>query len=134
MDNSPVSLTAKQLAPKPAYRHPLPTVSPLLRHWFLRYAEHYVRRNMHGLRVAGEHYANSVAGRPVLVYMNHPGWWDPMIAAVLARRYFSAGSHTLPSKRRLWISTSSSPESVFSVWSLATSHPSENSWRSASRF
>jgi 1-acyl-sn-glycerol-3-phosphate acyltransferase len=78
------------------FRYELPRVSPWLLRWFLRYAQGYARRSFHTVRVAEERHALAVAGRPLLVYMNHPSWWDPILAAVLAQRYFPASLHYSP--------------------------------------
>ena len=77
-------------------RHALPHVSPALFRWFLAYASGYARRNFHAIRVAEERHALAVAGRPLLIYMNHPSWWDPIVAAVLAKTYFQGCSHYTP--------------------------------------
>lgn len=33
--------------------------------------------------------ASLTRGKPLLVYMNHPSWWDPIIAMVLGNQFFS---------------------------------------------
>ncbi len=73
-----------------------PRVSQLMLRWFLRYARGYVRRHMHTVRVSNEEHIRSLAGKPVLLYMNHPSWWDPMIAAVLASEYLTGYTHYTP--------------------------------------
>jgi 1-acyl-sn-glycerol-3-phosphate acyltransferase len=78
------------------YKYAPPVVSrPMLR-WFLRYAQFYVGRHMHSVRVSQEQNLTRVSGRPLLLYMNHPSWWDPMIAAVLAARYLPDYLHYTP--------------------------------------
>jgi 1-acyl-sn-glycerol-3-phosphate acyltransferase len=79
-----------------AYRHPLPKVSPLVLRWFLQYAQRYASKHFHAVRVAEDRHALAVAGRPLLIYMNHPSWWDPILAAVLARKYFPGCLHYSP--------------------------------------
>lgn len=79
-----------------AWKYTPPAISrPLLR-WFLRYAQFYVGRHMHSVRVSQEQKLQRVCGRPLLLYMNHPSWWDPMTAAVLAARYLSDYLHYTP--------------------------------------
>lgn len=68
---------------------------PILR-WFSRYAEFYVRRNFHSVRVAGATILNCLADYPVLVCANHPSWWDPLIALTLAKQTFPGRSHFAP--------------------------------------
>ena len=73
-----------------------PVISRSLLRWFLRYAPYYVSRHMHAVRISEQHNLEQVAGRPLLLYMNHPSWWDPMIAAVLAARYLPDYAHYTP--------------------------------------
>lgn len=56
---------------------------------FARYAARYVRRHLHALRLAawGQPPAGS-AGRPLVVYSNHPSWWDALVYIVVADRLF----------------------------------------------
>ena len=49
--------------------------------WF----ERFFRRHMGGLRLARWGYPDASAG-PLVVYSNHPGWWDVVVYALLARR------------------------------------------------
>ncbi len=73
-----------------------PKISPLLMRWFLAYAPYFTRKHLHSVRVSGEENLRFAEGLPLAIYMNHPSWWDPMIAAVLARRYFPARQHYAP--------------------------------------
>jgi len=77
-------------------RYAPPAVSGPLLQWFLRYARFYVSRHMHSVRVSQEHHLLQVVGRPLVLYMNHPSWWDPMIAAVLAAQYLPSYLHYAP--------------------------------------
>ena len=56
--------------------------------WFMRYVEWYLRRHFHAVRLlAGESPAPdhpAIAGEPVIIYTNHPGWWDPLIFLCVA--------------------------------------------------
>ena len=49
--------------------------------WF----ERFFRRHMGGLRLARWGLPDASAG-PLVVYSNHPGWWDVVVYALLARR------------------------------------------------
>lgn len=77
-------------------RNAVPQISPLVVRWFLHYARNYARKSFHALRVAEEHHALSSIGQPLLLYMNHPGWWDPIISAVLCSEYFRTYRHYSP--------------------------------------
>lgn len=71
---------------------PLAPPTPWLVAWFKRYARRYVARSFHAVRVGGiEHLPRG--GEPVVVYCNHPSWWDPMIATLLAERAFAERDH-----------------------------------------
>jgi hypothetical protein len=56
---------------------------------FARYAARYLRRHIHGLRLAswGQPPAGT-DGRPLVVYSNHPSWWDALVYILLAHRMF----------------------------------------------
>lgn len=60
-------------------------------HWLLwmfrRYSVRYVRRHFHTLRVSRSSAPFPVATEPVLIVMNHPAWWDPLIGLVLSRGF-----------------------------------------------
>src|SRR5262245_15036869 len=58
-------------------------------HWlirgFRRYAHRYVRRHFHAVRLSKSGSVFPPASRePLLVVLNHPSWWDPMICIVLS--------------------------------------------------
>jgi 1-acyl-sn-glycerol-3-phosphate acyltransferase len=64
------------------HEHELPPFSHRLNGWFMWYVRRYLRRHFHALRllrVAGEPAHPAIEGEPVLVYTNHPGWWDPLV-------------------------------------------------------
>lgn len=58
-------------------------------HWlirgFRRYAHRYVRKHFHAVRLSASGSAFPPTGHePLLVVLNHPAWWDPMICIVLS--------------------------------------------------
>jgi hypothetical protein len=66
--------------------------SPRLTRWFVRWLRGYFRRNFNGVR-------RSLAGAPpaedddpLIVYTNHPSWWDPIHFLLLA-------NHAMPDRR-----------------------------------
>lgn len=62
----------------------LPAVSPPIVQWFTWYARRFVRKHFHAVRIARDGAPPIVSGdRALIVYMNHPSWWDPMAVAVL---------------------------------------------------
>lgn len=62
----------------------LPPRSAMLVRWFRGYSRRYVARHFHALRLARDAYPPRFAAGPLLVVMNHPSWWDPLIALLLA--------------------------------------------------
>lgn len=77
-------------------RNAVPALSPLLLRWFLSYAPRYTRGHLNSVKVSGTGQFAGVGDEPIIVYLNHPSWWDPMIAAGLAQRYFPARAHYAP--------------------------------------
>jgi 1-acyl-sn-glycerol-3-phosphate acyltransferase len=75
-----------------------PVLSPRLVNAFSRYGERYLARHFHAVRLARAQRPDAAAlrGRPLIVYLNHPSWWDPMICLLLARRLFPDLRHFGP--------------------------------------
>jgi len=74
----------------------LPTISPRLYAGFTRYAAWFTRRNFHAVRLLRGAGPRVPDDRPIIVYLNHPSWWDPMIAMVLVRAFFPQKQHFAP--------------------------------------
>lgn len=74
-----------------------PNFSPRFFSFFSRYARWYVGRSFHAVRL-------SLSGmppmqtddRPMVIFLNHASWWDPMIAVVLADRFWKTRRHYAP--------------------------------------
>ena len=58
--------------------------TPWLVRGFGRYLVRYLRRHVHAVRISRAGPAPAPDGRPMVVYMNHPSWWDPLICIHLA--------------------------------------------------
>lgn len=54
--------------------------------WFSAYAERYVRKHFHAVRVLRP--PPPLSSAPVVVFLNHAAWWDPMLCLVLRNRFF----------------------------------------------
>ncbi len=65
----------------------LPEISRPWLHFFGRYATSYLRRHFHSVRLLGAPLPNDTAG-PLVVYLNHAAWWDPLVCLFLARQFF----------------------------------------------
>jgi len=69
----------------------LPGYSPLLARAFAFYLRGYFARHFHAVRTS-EARRLEAAGRPLVVYANHPSWWDPI-------HFFLLGSVIAPERR-----------------------------------
>lgn len=63
----------------------LPRRWPWLLRGFRKYACRYVRKHFHAVRLSKSGAAFPATDEPLLVVLNHPSWWDPMIGLVLSR-------------------------------------------------
>jgi 1-acyl-sn-glycerol-3-phosphate acyltransferase len=74
-----------------------PRISPILLRAFAPYAERYLGRHLHALRLSKAAPApRPAAERPLVVYLNHPAWWDPLVGMALALRLYPERSHRAP--------------------------------------
>ena len=74
---------------------------PPVAHWqlqlFERYVRFYLRRNFHGLHLLRlSSFEQQFASYPLLICLNHPSWWDPLIATHLSQRFFARRSQYAP--------------------------------------
>ena len=51
--------------------------------WFRWYVRRFVRKNFHAVRLSKTSAPWPTADTPLVVVMNHPSWWDPMLAVLL---------------------------------------------------
>lgn len=60
-------------------------------HWLLRgfrkYCVRYVRKHFHAVRLSRASAPFPPADEPVLIALNHPAWWDPLIGLVLSNQF-----------------------------------------------
>ena len=73
-----------------------PPITPWLLHWFRAYSRSYLRRHFHAVRLARPGAPPIDEARPLVVYINHPAWWDPLVGCLLAERLFPARNHYAP--------------------------------------
>jgi 1-acyl-sn-glycerol-3-phosphate acyltransferase len=73
-----------------------PEISPAVLRWFGRYTRLYLRRHLHALRVVRGSAPRALEGWPVIVCLNHPSWWDPLVALTLAQQTFDKRTHYAP--------------------------------------
>ncbi len=72
----------------PSQSDPLARRSPFLFWAFGWYLRWYFWRRFHGVRLSRAGCRAASAGRPVIVYSNHPSWWDPALYILLATTLF----------------------------------------------
>lgn len=73
-----------------------PRVSKRLLAWFARYVSWYLRRNFHGVHLLRLTDPDQFSGLPLLICLNHPSWWDPLLAIHLSQRLFRDRQHATP--------------------------------------
>jgi 1-acyl-sn-glycerol-3-phosphate acyltransferase len=66
---------------------PEPRVSATWMRWFAAYAERYVRKHFHSMRLLNA--PSPVSTHPLVIFLNHASWWDPMTCLVLRNRFFA---------------------------------------------
>lgn len=66
----------------------VPPVAKWFQDGFHRFLRPFLRRHFHAIAIERQSRIASadVAGLPVIVYGNHPSWWDPLIAHYLNRQ------------------------------------------------
>lgn len=53
--------------------------------WYLRW---YFYRRFHAVRMSRVGLPSAPAGRPLIIYSNHPSWWDPALYMLLCTKLF----------------------------------------------
>jgi 1-acyl-sn-glycerol-3-phosphate acyltransferase len=73
---------------KPATEEAIPDISPPLRGWFSWYVRRYLRKHFNAVRLLKDAPPPAESSAPAVFYLNHPAWWDPLVALHLARTFF----------------------------------------------
>lgn len=63
-------------------------LSRILNRGFRRYVRRFVRRNFNAVRIANPCHAEQIPSGPIICFINHPGWWDPMTAVLMTDHFF----------------------------------------------
>jgi 1-acyl-sn-glycerol-3-phosphate acyltransferase len=74
----------------------LPSPSPLLVKLFTRYTRRYLSHHFHAVRLAKTGQVPDVGEMPLVIYSNHPAWWDPLVGICLVSRLFPERRHYAP--------------------------------------
>jgi len=79
---------------------PAPRISATAIRWFARYNRRYLAKHFSRVTVAGLERAVSIVGAderarraPLIVYLTHAAWWDPLIGVLLATGPFADRHH-----------------------------------------
>ncbi|MFM7833582.1 MAG: hypothetical protein ACKPJD_17455, partial [Planctomycetaceae bacterium] len=71
-------------------------LSRVLTWGFRSYVRRSIRSNFNATRVVGQESLLQVGEQPLVVYVNHTGWWDPMAAVLLTDMLVSARKFAAP--------------------------------------
>lgn len=66
----------------------LPRVTAGVLRVFTAYTCGYVRRHFHGFHILKRGLPPPDCTRPLVIYLNHASWWDPLVCLLLAREFF----------------------------------------------
>ena len=70
--------------------------SRILNWGFRGYVRRFVRRNFNAVRVAGCDVVESLPAGPIVCFINHPGWWDPMTGVLMTDLLFPGRRFAAP--------------------------------------
>ncbi len=71
-------------------------LSRILNWGFRRYVRRFVRRHFNAVRVAGLKHLGALPDSPLLCFINHPGWWDPMVGVLMTDLLFKGRQFAAP--------------------------------------
>jgi 1-acyl-sn-glycerol-3-phosphate acyltransferase len=66
----------------------LPRISAGVMRVFTAYTRRSARKNFHSLRILRCGLPSPDPSRPLVIYLNHASWWDPLVSLLLAREFF----------------------------------------------
>jgi 1-acyl-sn-glycerol-3-phosphate acyltransferase len=73
-----------------------PHVSPGVLKVFAAYTRGYVQRHFHALRISRSGLPAHDETRPIVIYLNHASWWDPLVCLLLSRELFPSRTSFAP--------------------------------------
>ena len=74
----------------------IPAISPTILRLFSSYSKWYVHRNFHSARLSVSSATAAIGHIPIVIYLNHASWWDPLIGLLLARELWPDRRHFSP--------------------------------------
>jgi 1-acyl-sn-glycerol-3-phosphate acyltransferase len=75
---------------------PIPKITTPLLNAFAAYCRWYVPRSFHAVRLSVSGGVPAISDTPLIVYLNHASWWDPLICLLLAKKYWPVRQHFAP--------------------------------------
>jgi 1-acyl-sn-glycerol-3-phosphate acyltransferase len=74
----------------------LPRRSEFLVGWFRWWVRGYLKKHFHAVRLSRCNRPRVSPDVPLLVVLNHPSWWDPLVCLVIAETLFPKHAHFAP--------------------------------------
>ncbi len=86
---SPAAGTTPKAAGGRSAEGSAPVISGFMVRWFRWYARGYVGKHFSRVRLLNENLPTLPGNLPVIVFVNHASWWDPMLCLLIAERFFA---------------------------------------------
>ena len=86
-------MSTAEAKPRSAESATLPTRWDWLTRGFRKYATRYVRKHFHAVRLSRTSAPVPTGDAPLLVVLNHPSWWDPLLCFVLSHQFPDGREH-----------------------------------------
>lgn len=93
---TPLRLATPRRASRADTPDDIPHISPCLLQGFHRYIRFYLRRSFHAVRLSRAGPPPHLPDRPLVIFLNHPSWWDPLVCLFLANALFPDRRHYGP--------------------------------------
>jgi 1-acyl-sn-glycerol-3-phosphate acyltransferase len=68
----------------------IPQISRLLLRIFSTYSRWYVARHFHSVRLSAAGQPPRTDALPLVIYVNHASWWDPLVCLLLQNEFFNS--------------------------------------------
>ncbi len=68
----------------------------MLLRWFRRYTRSYLQRSFHAIRLCRDGKPPPMPNTPLVIFLNHPSWWDPLVCLFLTHTLFPDRLHYAP--------------------------------------
>jgi 1-acyl-sn-glycerol-3-phosphate acyltransferase len=88
--------TCSETRSSPKARCELPRITKPLLNLFGNYSDRFLRKHFHSVRILKRAQPAAAAGLPLVIYLNHASWWDPLVCLLLARRFYNRRASYAP--------------------------------------